>query len=104
MQESAALPTIGDTMQDPNVYRELGALTAKVGALEISQSSLRTEVKGDMAAINAKLDTLLQRDAASSGARKMLWKVGAASGGGTGLLVAIASWWVDTFGGRGGSP
>lgn len=78
-------------MEDPNVYRELGALQAKVETLEAGQT-----------AMNGKLDILLERSANERGARGMLWKVGGASSAGGGLLVAIASWWVEHFGGRGG--
>lgn len=78
-------------MADPNVYQQLGALQAEV-------SNLKTQVNG----MDGKLDTLLDRSAKASGARSMLWKVGTISSACTTLVIAVASWWVDTFGQRGG--
>jgi sporulation-control protein spo0M len=92
VQESAAVPTIGD-MNDPNVYRTLGEHSARLKALE----------EGSKAA-NEKLDVLLERSAQAKGARGMLWKVGGAAGTGGGVLVAIASWWLEHFGPKGGTP
>lgn len=87
-------------MDDPNVYQEIGQLQAKVEALEIGQTSMRAEVKTDMQAMNAKLDTLLIRSAKESAARGMLWKVGAGAGTAGGLIVAFLQWYTDTFGGN----
>lgn len=75
-------------MQDPSVYRSLGEHSARLKAVED-----RTE------SMDAKLDILLERSAQAKGARGMLWKVGTASSTGGGLLVAVATWWLDTFGG-----
>lgn len=82
-----------DDMQDPTVYRELGEHTARLKALEASQLTM-----------NAKLDVLLERSATERGSRSTLWKIGGASSAGGGLLVAIATWWVEHFGPRGGTP
>lgn len=73
------------------MYQQLGALQAQVKALED-----RTE------GMDGKLDTLIARDHKASGARSMLWKVGTISSASTTLVIAIATWWVETFGGRGG--
>lgn len=78
-------------MDDPNVYQQLGALQAKVEALEKQSATM-----------DGKLDTLLARSERAKGAASMLWKVGAASSTGGGLLVAIATWWLDHFSSRGG--
>lgn len=81
-------------MEDLNeIYRTLGEHGAQITALREGQASA-----------NAKLDILLQRSEQDKGARGILWKVGGAAGTGGGLLVAVASWWVNTFGPRGGTP
>lgn len=81
-------------MDDANeIYRTLGEHGAQISALQAGQTSA-----------NAKLDILLERSAKASGARGMLWKVGGAAGTGGGVLVAVASWWIETFGPRGGHP
>lgn len=80
-------------MTDPNVYQQLGALQATVKTLERQG-----------AAMDKKLDTLLFRSAKAAGARSMLWKVGTISSATTTLVIAIAAWWVDTFGSRGPHP
>lgn len=77
-------------MTDPNVYQQLGALQADV-----------TNLKRQNSAMDKKLDTLLVRSAKASGARSMLWKVGTISSACTTLVIAVATWWVQTFGGRG---
>lgn len=76
-------------MSEPNVYQQLGALQAQVKTLEE-----RTE------SMDGKLDTLLQQRAKEQGARGMLWKVGTISSAVTTLVIAIATWWVETFGGH----
>jgi hypothetical protein len=68
-------------MVDPNVYQQLGRLQAKVEVLEEGQSDM-----------NAKLDTLLERSAKDHGARRALWRVGAASGTAGGVLVGVLQW------------
>jgi hypothetical protein len=80
-------------MADRNVYQQLGMLQAKVEALELQSATM-----------DGKLDTLLERSAKSAGARSMLWKVGTISSACTTLVIAVASWWVDTFGSRGPHP
>lgn len=72
------------------MYQQLGTLQAKVEALEKGQGHT-----------HAQLDTLIERSAKEHGARRALWRAGAAGGGAAGLVVAIASWWVQTFGNRG---
>lgn len=74
------------------MYQQLGALQSEV-------ANLKTQVN-DM---DGKLDTLLLRSAKSSGARSMLWKVGTISSACTTLVITVAHWWVETFGGRGGN-
>lgn len=80
-------------MADPNVYQQLGALQATV-----------TRLEGQVADIDGKVDTLLIRSAKANGARSMLWKVGTISSATTTLVIAVVSWWVDTFGNRGPHP
>lgn len=82
-----------DDMNDPSIYRTLGEHGAKIAALQ----------QGQVAA-NAKLDILLERSAQAKGAQGMLWKVGGAAGTGGGILVAVATWWIEHFGPRGGTP
>lgn len=80
-------------MADPNVYQQLGALQATV-----------TTLQGQVGDLDAKVDTLLDRSAKAAGARSMLWKVGTISSATTTLVIAVAAWWVDTFGSRGPHP
>lgn len=76
-------------MGDPQVYQQLGHLQAKVEGLERGQADAQVE----RSAMNAKLDTLLERSAKDRGARGMLWKVGTISGAVGSLLMAVAQWW-----------
>lgn len=74
-------------MSDPQVYQQLGALQARMKAVEKRSESM-----------DGKLDTLLERSARERGGRGMLWKVGAISGAVGSLLMAIAQWWADIRG------
>jgi hypothetical protein len=76
-------------MSDPHLYQQIGHLQAKVEGLERGQ----VDATAERAAMNGKLDTLLERSAKERGGRGMLWKVGTIGGAIGSLLMALAQWW-----------
>lgn len=79
-------------MGDPNVYQQLGALQAQVKTLDTGQRDMRTEQR----AMNAKLDTLLERSVKQRAARAILWKIGSISGAIGALVISFLQWLQST--------